>query len=153
MVVHHRPPDFRPNSSREACLPQPEHRATSDSLREYGRGVAGGLLFSLPLLYTMEVWDAGFSIPPHRQLAYLLGTFVLLLFVLGRLGPELRLHEVMGRIVVGALTVAIGVSVGTAQLGGDPARRGSDERQVGLGSQIALAVCGAVLVAANVAPT
>jgi hypothetical protein len=33
-------------------------RSTGESLREYGRGVAGGLLFSLPLLYTVEVWHA-----------------------------------------------------------------------------------------------
>src|SRR5687768_13994902 len=64
---------------REGFLLHAEHRRVSESLREYGRGVAGGLLFSLPLLYTMEVWDAGFYIPPHRQLAYLIGTFVLLL--------------------------------------------------------------------------
>ncbi|HEX4668040.1 MAG TPA: DUF2391 family protein, partial [Chthoniobacterales bacterium] len=31
-----------------------------DSLREYARGIAGGLMFSLPLLYTMEVWWTGF---------------------------------------------------------------------------------------------
>ncbi|MBA2457682.1 MAG: DUF2391 family protein, partial [Gemmatimonadales bacterium] len=54
-------------------------RSPAESLREYGRGVAGGLLFSLPLLYTTEVWEAGFTMPPHRQLAYLVGTCVLLL--------------------------------------------------------------------------
>ena len=32
---------------------------TVDSLREYGRGIAGGFLFSLPLILTMEVWAAG----------------------------------------------------------------------------------------------
>ena len=137
----------------------------------------------------MEVWDAGFYIPPHRQLAYLIGTFVmllgynrfsglhpgaswvevvidsveemgiglvlgaLLLLALGRVGPGLEMHEIMGRIVVAALTVAIGVSVGTAQLGGDPDQRADDTRGVGFGSQIALAICGAVLFAANVAPT
>ena len=170
-------------------MPQPEHRSTSDSLEEYGRGVAGGLLFSLPLLYTMEVWDAGIFIPPHRQLAYLVGTFVLLLgynrysglhpesswvevvidsveelgiglilsvvilLALGRIGPGLPVDEVAGRTVVEALTIAIGVSVGTAQLGGDPALRGRDEREAGFGGQLTLAVCGAVLFAANVAPT
>jgi putative integral membrane protein (TIGR02587 family) len=151
--------------------------------------VAGGLLFSLPLLYTMEVWDAGVFIPPHRQLAYLIGTFVLLLgynrysglhpessfaevlidsveelgigltlsvvilLALGRIGPGLESDEVIGRVVVEAFTIAIGVSVGTAQLGGDPAFRGTDKRQVGLGGQLTLAGCGAVLFAANVAPT
>ena len=174
---------------REGVLLHAEHRRVAESLREYGRGIAGGLLFSLPLLYTMEVWDAGFYIPAHRQIAYLVGTFILLLgynrysglhphaswlevvidsveemgiglvlgalllLVLGRLGPDLQPNEVMGRIVIGALTVAIGVSVGTAQLGGDPDRRGDDQREAGFGGRIALAVCGAVLFAANVAPT
>ena len=151
--------------------------------------MAGGLLFSLPLLYTMEVWDAGHFIPPHRQLAYLAGTFVLLLgynrysglhpdthwlevvidsveelgiglvlavvflLALGRIGPAYEFDEALGRVVVEAFTIAIGVSVGTAQLGGDPSIRASDRRKVGFGGQLVLAVCGAVLLAANVAPT
>ena len=54
-------------------------RTVSQSLREYGRGVAGGLLFSLPLLYTMEVWWAGFTSHPFRLAAYVAETFTLLL--------------------------------------------------------------------------
>ncbi len=150
--------------------------------------MAGGLLFSLPLLYTMEVWQAGFTIPPHRQLAYVAGTAVLLLgynrfsglhpesswaevvidsveelgiglvlsatilFALGRLTADQSLDEIAGRIVVEALTVAIGVSVGTAQLGGGE-DRGMKDREMGFGGQLTLAACGAVLFAANVAPT
>ena len=41
----------------------------SNSLREYARGIAGGLMFSLPLLYTMEVWWTGFVAEPMRLLA------------------------------------------------------------------------------------
>ena len=167
-------------------------RPTGESFREYGRGVAGGLLFSLPLLYTMEVWHAGFVMPPHRQLLYVLLALVLLLgynrysglhpdttwteiaidsveemgiglllsavvlLLIGRLTAEQDTSEVLGRIVVEAVTAAIGVSVGTAQLGG-----ANGEEQVGmdggdgatLGGQLVLALCGAVLFAANVAPT
>src|SRR5688572_21035236 len=54
-------------------------RTTTQSLMEYARGVAGGLLFSLPLLYTMEVWWAGFTSHPWRLAAYVAATFVLLL--------------------------------------------------------------------------
>jgi len=36
-------------------------------------------LFSLPLLYTMEVWWAGFSIHPWRVVVTVLATLVLLL--------------------------------------------------------------------------
>jgi putative integral membrane protein (TIGR02587 family) len=167
-------------------------RSTGESLREYGRGVAGGLLFSLPLLYTAEVWHAGFTMPPHRQLVYVLLALVLLLgynrfaglhpdstwaevaidsieemgiglllsavvlLLLGRLGPGQDVGEVVGRIVVEAVTVAIGVSVGTAQLGGNDGVEElgmMDKHEIAFGGQITLAVCGAVLFAANVAPT
>ena len=55
------------------------HRSVLQSAREYGRGVAGGLLFSLPMLYTMEVWAAGFRLSPGRILVLASATFVLLL--------------------------------------------------------------------------
>ncbi|MDQ3209347.1 MAG: TIGR02587 family membrane protein [Gemmatimonadota bacterium] len=165
-------------------------RTTAESLREYGRGVAGGLLFSLPLLYTGEVWWAGFTMEPPRQLAYVVTTFVLLLgynrfaglrpdtswteiaidsveelglglllsafilYILGRIGPEQHIDEILGCIVVQATTIAIGVSVGTAQLGGgesDAGITGADK--VTFGGQLVLGCCGAVLFAANVAPT
>lgn len=127
-------------------------------------------------------------LPPHRQLAYLAGTSVLLLgynrysglhpdssftevvidsveelgiglvlslvilLALGRIEPGQHIDEILGRIVVEALTIAIGVSVGTAQLGGDE-EGDEDEEGAGFGGHLALATCGAVLFAANVAPT
>jgi putative integral membrane protein (TIGR02587 family) len=154
--------------------------------------VAGGLLFSLPLLYTMEVWHAGFTMLPHRQLLYVLLALVLLLgynryaglhpdstwaevaidsieelgiglllsavvlLLIGRIAPDQDFDEIVGRIVVEAVTVAIGVSVGTAQLGGnDEAEKTGmpGKSAVSFGGQLTLAVCGAVLFAANVAPT
>jgi hypothetical protein len=39
----------------------------------------GGLLFSLPLLYTMEAWWAGCDVRPLALLCLVIGTFVLLL--------------------------------------------------------------------------
>jgi putative integral membrane protein (TIGR02587 family) len=152
--------------------------------------VAGGLLFSLPLLYTAEVWWAGFTMEAPRQLAYVVATFVLLLgynrfaglhpdtsrievvidsveelglglllsavilYTLGRIGPQQHIDENLGQIVVQAMTIAIGVSVGTAQLGGgesSPGMVGADK--VTFGGQLVLGCCGAVLFAANVAPT
>ena len=182
--------------NKEAC------RSVAESFQEYGRGVAGGLMFSLPLLYTMEVWWAGFNAHPWRLAAYVAATFVLLLgynrfaglrhdagmaevaidsveemgigfiisaaalYLLGRITFEMPLNEIVGQIVIEAMTVAIGVSVGTAQLGGE----GADEVGVGdsggagrvdgaeggrlhFGGQMLLALCGATLFAANVAPT
>jgi putative integral membrane protein (TIGR02587 family) len=180
-------------------------RTLRRSVQEYARGVAGGLLFSLPLLYTMEVWWAGFTAHPWRLAAYVAATFVLLLgynqfaglrrdtcfeevvidsveemglglliaalvlWLLGRVTTEMPLNEALGKIVIEAMTVAIGVSVGTAQLGGgdDEDSGVGAEGGVGVGvggrkgsrdethfaGQLVLALCGAVLFAANVAPT
>jgi putative integral membrane protein (TIGR02587 family) len=176
---------------------------------EYMRGVAGGLLFSLPLLYTMEVWWAGLTSHPWRLAAYVAATFVLLLgynyyaglrqdscfgevvidsveemgiglavagivlFLLGRVNFGMPASEAVGQIVVEAMTVAVGVSVGTAQLGGGDGADAEDKGvgdggagggrksgraspgggEIHFGGQVVLALCGAVLFAANVAPT
>jgi putative integral membrane protein (TIGR02587 family) len=191
-----------------------KERAVAKSLQEYGRGVAGGLLFSLPLLYTMEVWWAGFITHPYRLLAYVVATFLLLLgynryvglrrdssmtevaidsveemgiglllatlvlFLLGRITLDRPISEIAGVIVMEAMTVAIGVSVGTAQLGaggkedeglgGDSVRQpqqSSNKRarnkgegtgankEIHFGGQMIVAFLGAVLLAANLAPT
>lgn len=164
-------------------------RPVAESVREYGRGLAGGLLFSLPLLYTMEVWWAGFTAQPMRLLVYLAAIFLILLgynnyagirhdsdwtdvvvdsveelglgivtaaavlFLLGRITMDMNPAEIMGKMIVEAGVVAIGFSVGTAQFG--------EEEDVGRGgkvkttiiSQVTIAFCGAILFAANVAPT
>jgi len=168
-------------------------RTVTESLREYARGVAGGLLFSLPLLYTMEVWWAGFTSHPWRLAAYVAATFALLLgynyylglrrdtgfgevvidsveemglgllvaflilWLLGRVTLDQPTTEIVGKTTVEAMTVAIGVSVGTSQLGAEGV--GEDDKGVGdeggphFGGQVVIALCGAVLFAANVAPT
>jgi putative integral membrane protein (TIGR02587 family) len=169
-------------------------RTVSESLREYARGVAGGMLFSLPLLYTMEVWWAGFTSHPWRLAAYVAATFALLigynqllglrrdtcfsevvidsveemglgilvallfLWLLGRVSPGMPPEEAAGKVVIEAMTVAVGVSVGTAQLGGgggedDKGVSGARPSAGGFGGQLVVALCGAVLFAANVAPT
>ena len=171
-----------------------KERTVTESLQEYGRGVAGGLMFSLPLLYTREVWWTGFIAHPYRLTAYVLATFVLLLgynrysglrrdssmkevaidsveemgiglflgalllFLLGRITLGMAIIEIVGIIVVGAMTVAIGVSIGTAQLGAggkeDEGMGGtSAKNEIHFGGQMVFALCGAVLFAANVAPT
>jgi putative integral membrane protein (TIGR02587 family) len=164
------------------------------SLREYARGVAGGLLFSLPLLYTMEVWWAGFIARPLHLLFYFAAGFLLLfgynryaglhedaswlevafeaveemglglllaavfLWLLGQIDSEMPFPEILGKIVVEGVTAAIGVSVGSAQLGGngegEERHQGMSGRETpGILGQLVLAACGAVLFASNVAPT
>jgi putative integral membrane protein (TIGR02587 family) len=51
----------------------------SCTIRQYARGLTGGLMFSLPLLYTMEMWWAGFLTHPGRLALLIVVTFVLLL--------------------------------------------------------------------------
>ncbi len=170
-------------------------RTPAQSLQEYGRGIAGGLIFSLPLLFTMEVWFAGFTLHPTRLALYVVATFALLLaynrfaglrsdaswwecaidsveemglglvlsaailWLLGRLDLAEDWSVTLGKIVIEAMTVAIGVSVGTAQLGsGQDGEQESGMENDEAGnpsdlSQLAIAFCGAVLLAANVAPT
>jgi putative integral membrane protein (TIGR02587 family) len=180
-------------------MPHARKHPIATSLGEYGRGVIGGLIFSLPLIFTMEVWWAGFTAGPARLLAGLAGTFALLLgynavaglrpdydplevvidsveelgiglllafavlVLLARIDASTPLLEVVGKVVVEGMLVAIGVSVGTAQLsggnGGKPAPAGGGAsvegrmRHHNTGNVAVLSLCGAVLVAANVAPT
>ena len=166
------------------------------SVQEYSRGMVGGLLFSLPLLYTMEAWWTGFSVRPFALLALVIGTFILLLgynfyagirydetwrevvidsieelglglliaavllWLLGRISIDMTLPEIAGKIIVEAMAVAIGVSVGTAHLGGadiDVDDDGEDDtnrpESDSFSGQLVIAFCGAVLFACNVAPT
>lgn len=181
-----------------------KERSLTKSLQQYLRGIVGGLMFSLPLLYTMEVWWAGFTTHPFRIFIYVLATFTLLLgynryaglrrdaspievvidsveemglglliaagilWLLGQITADMTVNEIVGKIVVEAMTVAIGVSVGTSQLGGDrndtndtgmdkdtqPSNSSdASEKKVDFKAQLVIALCGAVLFAANVAPT
>ena len=166
------------------------------SLKEYGRGIIGGLLFSLPMLYTMELWWAGFLSSPGRLLIYLcVGMFLLMvynhyvglrddgsllegflesleemglgilltvfiLYITGRIEPGMSYSEISGKIVVEAVTVAIGISVGKSQLGGgkddpdeDSEKKNQKNKHHHLIRSINLALCGSILVASNVAPT
>ncbi len=178
-------------------------RPIRKSLQEYARGIAGGLLFSFPLLYTMEVWWAGFIASPLQLLVMVIVTYLLLLgynryagmhhgaswrsvlidsveemglgillafavlFVLNRIQfGEMSLDEIMGKIIIEAMAVSIGVSIGTAQLGvREDAEDVEDEvqaeaREAGWRtgwrskvSLVVLALCGSVIVGGNVAPT
>ena len=49
------------------------------TLKEYARGIVGGLLFSLPLIYTEEMWWRGFTAAPYNLIIYIVVTFLLLL--------------------------------------------------------------------------
>ncbi|RDV14936.1 TIGR02587 family membrane protein [Pontibacter diazotrophicus] len=178
------------------------NRPISQSLKEYARGIAGGLLFSFPLLYTMEVWWSGFIVTSLDLIVLIVVTYLLLLgynrfagmrpdvswrsvfvdsveemgigfslsflmlLMLGRIDFDgMSVQEIMGKVVIEAMAVSIGVSVGTAQLGigrqGDPQRpdKGYDSPEkdekgaTGTMAAVVLSICGAILVGGNVAPT
>lgn len=166
----------------------------NQTLKEYGRGLGGGLLFSLPMLYTMEIWSTGFLAGPARLAIYLTGGISLLmaynhfvglredptlseslfealeemgigfivtaliLWLIGLLKPGMSRQEIIGKIVVESLTVAIGISIGKSQLGsngrgGHKAGLEGSAPDVNFWAQLAIAFCGAILIASNVAPT
>lgn len=75
-----------------------------------------------------------------------------LLALLARTTSDMSFEEILGKIVIEAGIVAIGFSVGTAQLGGDDEESGRGDSS-GFMSQVVISLCGAILVAANVAPT
>ena len=166
-------------------------RKFSETTKEYGRGIVGGLLFSLPLLYTMEVWWTGFIASPEKLLAFIVFTFLLLLgynqqagmrsdasfkdilhdsveeialgfvvaflflLLINKVGFTMSFPEIAGKVIVESMIVAIGVSVGTAQLGQSDkeGEKKKGKQNGGLSQMIVLAVCGAVLISSSVAPT
>ena len=164
----------------------------TESLKEYARGITGGLLFSLPMLYTMELWWAGFIASPLRLLLYFLVGIMLLLaynhyvgirnshtllegitetveemgmgllltavvlWLSGRITTTMSFSEISGKIMVEAVTVAIGISVGKTQLGssGDEDQdEEAEKREPHLQRELGIALCGSILIASNVAPT
>ena len=177
-----------------------------ETLKEFGRGVIGGLLFSLPIIYTMEVWWTGFIATPGSLLIYVLITYLLLLgynryagmkkdssfseicwesveeigiafivsflflLLIDRIDFGMSLDEIVGKVIVESMIVAIGISVGTAELGGDngddeksdedskkseskAADKDASENDDFFMKRIILAVCGSVLISSSVAPT
>ena len=168
-----------------------------ESLKEYGRGITGGLLFSLPMLYTMELWWAGFIANSLQLILYfIIGIGLLLIYnryvgiredhsffegllesleemgmailvtifilwLTGRITPLMSLNEISGKIVVEAVTVAIGISVGKSQLGKEEDDKDEEDNdnqkqssvKPDLIRAIGIALCGAILIASNVAPT
>jgi len=64
-------------------VPAKRHDYSPDANRAYlmalGRGFAGAILFSLPILMTMEMWWLGFYLEPHGLLQFIIVNFVILI--------------------------------------------------------------------------
>ena len=84
-----------------------------------------------------------------------------ILFCLNKIWLGMTLEEALGKITIEAMTVAIGVSVGTAQLMADDEDTGMEGDDVDSDTfnprtffeQIFVSFCGAALVGSSVAPT
>lgn len=179
----------------------PANKPLKESIEEYARGIIGGLLFSFPLLYTMEVWHTAYLVQPFNLMIMMVATFFLLLgynryagmhpgttwknividsveemgigllmsfFILLMLNRiqigDSSLDETMGKVIMEAMFVSIGVSIGTAQLGsgeeeGNHASAASKENKKdqknrsGRSAMVVLALCGSIVVGGSVAPT
>lgn len=165
-------------------------RSLSQTLKGYGRGVVGGLIFALAPLYTLEVWLQGFVATPRVLLlatvvtygllvayahyagihntdsileealealeiffiGFVVGTIVLIL--LGQLPPSLSFEVMVNRVVLEGLVSAIGVAVGSTQLGQNPDDSGTtDQEQRGLIHEFAYSALGGILIVAGFATT
>ncbi|WP_297800693.1 TIGR02587 family membrane protein [uncultured Brevundimonas sp.] len=79
-------------------------------LRDLGRAFGGALLFALPLLMTMEMWELGMVLEPWRLLLCLLAGLPILYGLShyagfsDRSGPVLNLLDTLGAVFVGAIT-------------------------------------------------
>ena len=177
-----------------------KEKSIKASWQEYARGLAGGLLFSFPVLLTMEVWQTGYRSQPYQLIIGIVATFFLLmaynryagmhpevnwksvaiesieelgigllvslaaLLIIGQIKLGMSAEEIIGKIIVEAMFVSIGVSIGTAQLGDETEDEEEEETQEkelekqetprsGKLSMAALALCGSIVIAGNVAPT
>jgi putative integral membrane protein (TIGR02587 family) len=82
----------------------------TEEVNEVVRGASGGMLFGIPLLYTMEVWWIGSFTSPIRMLSVLAASFVVVL-LLNRTGgfrssKDVKLVDALCDSVV-ALAIAV----------------------------------------------
>lgn len=162
--------------------------AEENYFRGLARAAAGALIFSFPLLMTMEMWELGFHMDRVRLALFVLVTAAVvyglsrfagfrdettlfddaldtaaallvgflvsaaLLFVLGLIGPQTALREVVGMVAVQAAPASMGAMLANRQLqaGRETNRR---EDRAGYLGQLFLMAAGALFLAFNVAPT
>ncbi len=90
-------------------------RPVSETLKEYARGTAGGLLFAIAPLYTMEIWWKGYLTPPGLMVV----SAVLMFVVLVAYAYYAGLHEdkSLGNNILEAMeTVALGTIIAAVVL-------------------------------------
>lgn len=83
-------------------------RRESAYARDLGRAFAGALLFSLPLLMTMEMWWFGFSLHPARLAVFLLAAVPLLVGLAFFAGFSHRHHGLVHAVLDTFVALAVG---------------------------------------------
>ena len=86
-----------------------------DEFDDLVRGVCGGFLFGIPVLYTIEVWWIGSSISPPRLLAILLST-LMVTYLLSSTGGFRKSQATTGREAFGDAVEAIALGLICAAL-------------------------------------
>lgn len=79
------------------------------------RGICGGFLFGIPLLYTMEVWWLGSSVLPRRLLAVLLITLIVV-YLLSRTEGFRKLKATTEREAIADAIEAVAIGLVCAAL-------------------------------------
>ena len=86
-----------------------------ESLRDYARAAAGGLVIGMPLLFTMEVWFHAFLLPWWKLLALLAVAFLLVLGYNSIAGFR-RERTVTELLLDSVATVGLGIVISLAAL-------------------------------------
>ena len=90
--------------------PPRQTNATGDALGDLVRAAAGGMLFGIPLLYTMEVWWIGSATTPAGMAAVFALTFVPVVLLIHTAGFRRSQDVRWADVLTGAVeAVAIGV--------------------------------------------
>lgn len=174
-------------------MPQrsPARAVAAPGLAEFaaglGRAFGGSLIFALPILMTMEMWQLGFTMHPLRMALMLVLTlpllvrlsryagfretgsladdvadalvamavafvaFLVVLFFLGEIRPDMPLREIIGKATVQMVPGAIGAMLAQNQLGGGDAPR--RQPKASYFGELFLMIVGALFLAFSVAPT